>query len=43
MSWRDIAADTPIRWAPLAEKLGRLDLETQHKIETILDCLVETI
>ena len=38
-----IATDTPIRWTPLAEKLGGLDLETQHKIETILNCLVETI
>ena len=38
-----IAADTPIRWTPLAEKLGGLDLETQHKIEAILDCLIETI
>ncbi|MDE7245132.1 MAG: helix-turn-helix domain-containing protein [Oscillospiraceae bacterium] len=38
-----IAKDTPIRWTPLAEKLGRLDLETQHKIETVLDCLIETI
>ena len=31
-----IAADTPIRWTPLAEKLGGLDLEKQHKIEDIL-------
>lgn len=38
-----IAADTPIRWTPLAEKLGELDLEKQHKIETILNCLIETI
>ena len=38
-----IAADTPIRCTPLAEKLGGLDLEAQHKIETILDCLIETI
>ena len=38
-----IASDTPIRWTPLAEKLGSLDLERQHKIEAILDCLVETI
>ena len=38
-----IAADTPIRWTPLAEKLGGLDLEKQHKIETILNCLVETL
>ena len=38
-----IMQDTPIRWTPLAEKLGELDLEKQHKIETILDCLIETI
>jgi transcriptional regulator with XRE-family HTH domain len=38
-----IAADTPIRWTPLAEKLGGLDLEKQHKIEDILDCLIETV
>ena len=38
-----ITQDTPIRWTPLAEKLGGLDLEKQHKIEAILGCLVETI
>ncbi len=38
-----IATDTPIRWTPLAEKLGGVDLEKQHKIEAILDCLIETI
>ena len=38
-----VAVDTPIRWTPLAEKLGGLDLEKQHKIEAILDCLIETI
>lgn len=38
-----VAADTPIRWTPLAEKLKELELEKQHKIETILDCLIETI
>ena len=38
-----IASDTPIRWTPLAEKLGGPDLEKQHKIEAILDCLIETI
>ena len=38
-----ITTDTPIRWTPLAEKLGGLDLEKQHKIEAILGCLVETI
>ena len=38
-----ISVDTPIRWTPLAEKLEGLDLEKQHKIETILDCLIKTI
>jgi len=38
-----VAVDTPIRWTPLAEKLEGVDLEKQHKIETILDCLIETI
>lgn len=38
-----ITADTPIRWMPLAEKLGGLDMERQNKIETILDCLIKTI
>ena len=38
-----IASDTAIRWTPLAEKLGGLDLEKQHKIEDILDCLIETV
>ena len=38
-----ITTDTPIRWTPLAEKLGELDLEKQHKTEAILGCLVETI
>ena len=38
-----IGTDTPIRWTPLAEKLGELDLEKQHKIEAILDCLIKTI
>ncbi len=38
-----VSVDTPIRWTPLAEKLGELDLEKQHKIEVILDCLIETI
>lgn len=38
-----VAADTPIRWTPLAEKLKGLELEKQHKIEVILECLIETI
>ena len=37
-----IASDTAIRWTPLAEKLGGLDLDKQNKIESILDCLIET-
>lgn len=38
-----IATDTPIRWTPLAEKLQSVELEKQHKIETIIDCLIQTI
>ncbi len=38
-----ITADTPIRWTPLAEKLAGIELEKQHKIGTILDCMIETI
>lgn len=38
-----ITADTPIRWSPLAQKLDRMDSDKQNKIETILDCLIETI
>ena len=38
-----VSVDTPIRWTPLAEKLESLDLEKQHKIETILACLIKTI
>ena len=36
-----ITEDTPIRWTPLAEKLGGLNLEKQHKIEAILNCLID--
>ena len=35
-----ILADTPIRWTPLAEKLGGPGLVKQHKIASILICLV---
>ena len=38
-----VVVDTPIRWTPLAEKLESVELEKQHKIETILNCLIETI
>ena len=38
-----ITADTAIRWTPLAEKLEGLDLEKQHKIKVVLDCLIKTI
>lgn len=38
-----IMADTAIRWMPLAEKLEGLELDKQHKIEAILDCLIKTI
>ena len=38
-----ITADTPIRWSLLAKKLNGLDADKQDKIETVLDCLIETI
>ena len=38
-----IPADTPIRWSLLAQKLNGLDADKQDKIETVLDCLIETI
>lgn len=38
-----IDADSEIRWSPLSEKLKRLPLEKQEKIEQILNCLIETI
>ena len=38
-----ITADTPIRWSPLAQKLDGLGADKQDKIETVLDCLIETI
>jgi len=38
-----VAVDTPIRWTLLAKRLESVDLEKQHKIETILECLIETI
>ena len=38
-----ISADTPIRWTPFAERFAGMDLEKQRKIETILDCMIETI
>lgn len=38
-----ILADTPIRWTPLARKLAGMELEKQKKIETLLDCMIETI
>ena len=38
-----IAVDTPVRWTPLAKKLESIELEKQHKIETILYCLIKTI
>lgn len=38
-----ITADTPIRWSLLAQKLDGLDADKQDKIETVLDCLIETI
>ena len=38
-----ITADTPIRWSLLAQKLDGLESDKQDKIETVLDCLIETI
>jgi len=38
-----VEADTPIRWTPLAKRLETVEIEKQHKIETILNCLIETI
>ena len=38
-----ITADTPIGWSPLAQKFDGLDADKQDKIETVLDCLIETI
>ncbi len=38
-----IDVDTPIRWTLLAEKMEDVELDKQHKISTILDCLIETL
>lgn len=38
-----IAVDTPIRWMPLSEKFENMDLDKQTKIETILNCIIDTI
>lgn len=38
-----ITADTPVRWTHLAEKLDTLEQEKQDKIESILNCLIDTI
>lgn len=38
-----IAADTPIRWTPLAEKMEGIGLEDQQKIGTILDCVIAVL
>lgn len=38
-----ITADTPVRWTHLAEKLDTLEQEKQDKIETILNCIIDTI
>ena len=38
-----LSANTPIRWTPLAEKLNGIDLEKQRKIETLWDCMIETL
>ena len=38
-----VTVDTPIRWFPLAQKLYGIDSDKQDKIETILNCLIDTI
>ena len=38
-----IQANTQIRWSALADKLGELSQEKQDKIQTILECLIDTI
>lgn len=38
-----ITVDTPIRWSSLAQKLEGLSSDKQDKIETILDCLIDTV
>lgn len=38
-----IEANTQIRWSSLADKLGELSQEKQDKIQTILECLIDTI
>lgn len=38
-----IEVDTPIRWTPLAKKLEGIELEKQNKIQTLLNCMIETI
>lgn len=38
-----ITADAALRWSNLAQKMERMDLERQGKVETILKCLIETL
>lgn len=38
-----ISVDTPIRWNALSEKLEGMELEKQHKIQMMLDCMIATI
>lgn len=38
-----ISADAQIRWSTLTERLGHLDAEKQDKIETLLDCMIQTL
>lgn len=38
-----ISVNTPIRWASLSERFENMDLDKQLKIQTILNCLIDTI
>ena len=38
-----ITADTDLRWSDLAQRMEGIDLEKQSKIESILNCLIETL
>jgi transcriptional regulator with XRE-family HTH domain len=38
-----ISVDAPIRWEPLAKRLERMSQGKQRKIQTILDCVIETL
>lgn len=38
-----IAVETPIRWSNLSQTMAGLSEEKQDKLETILNCLIDTI